>query len=164
VIRVEMSVSTLEKLRDALKTTPDREIGGVLLGQHLGDDVFLIVDLSLQITGGSKQHFVRDPALHKPFIDDFFERTGHDYATFNYLGEWHSHIDVAPIPRSEDIRTMQAHVANPEVNAPFALLVIVRQGKDRNVELSATVFQEERSPAPVSFSISPDQHHAHHAS
>jgi integrative and conjugative element protein (TIGR02256 family) len=164
VIRVEMSVSTLEKLRDALKTTPDREIGGVLLGQHLGDDVFLIVDLSLQITGGSKQHFVRDPALHKPFIDDFFERTGHDYATFNYLGEWHSHIDVAPIPSSEDIRTMQAHVANPEVNAPFALLVIVRQGKDRNVELSATVFQEERSPAPVSFSISPDQHHAHHAS
>lgn len=162
-MRVEMPVSTLEKLRAALKANPDREIGGVLLGQHLGDGAFLIADLSLQITGGTKQHFVRDPVFHKPFIDDFFERTGHDYATFNYLGEWHSHIDVAPIPSSEDIRTMQAHVANPEVNAAFALLVIVRQGKGRNVELSATVFQEGRSPAPVSFAISPDQHHAHHA-
>lgn len=162
-MRVEMYVSTLEKLRAALKATPDREIGGVLMGQHLGDGAFLIVDFSLQITGGTKQHFVRDPALHKPFLDDFFERTGHDYATFNYLGEWHSHIDVPPVPSSEDIRTMQAHVANPEVNAPFALLMIVCQGRGRSVELSATVFQEAHSPAPVSFAISPDQHQAHHA-
>jgi integrative and conjugative element protein (TIGR02256 family) len=159
-MRVAMAASTIEKLRAALKETPDREIGGVLVGQHLGGDAFLVLDLSLQVTGGTKQHFVRDPEVHQPFIDAFFERTGHDYATFNYLGEWHSHIDVPPIPSPEDIRTMEAHVANPAVNTPFALLLIARRGRGRNVELSVTVFQEDHAPAPVSFAITPDSHRA----
>jgi hypothetical protein len=67
-----------------------REIGGVLVGEHVEGETFRLVDFSVQREGGDASHFIRDPAQHEVFLQAFFERTGHDYARYNYLGEWHS--------------------------------------------------------------------------
>ncbi|MET4675960.1 MULTISPECIES: Mov34/MPN/PAD-1 family protein [unclassified Luteibacter] len=153
MMRVTITPQALEKLRAALQHTPDREVGGVLVGQHLGDDLFAVLDLSVQTTEGTRDHFVRDPALHRPFLDAFFERTGRDYATFNYLGEWHSHIHVAAVASGTDVSTMQALVADPAVNAAMAVLVIARLGPLHRLEMSATVFRNGHHPHPVSLSV-----------
>ena len=65
----------------------DREIGGVLVGEHVSEDIFRVVDLSVQISGGTGAHFVRDPELAKAFLEEFFTHTGHDYQRLNYIGE-----------------------------------------------------------------------------
>lgn len=141
-MRLAIAASALATLCQALASTPNREIGGVLVGQHRGDGDFVILDLSVQITEGTRHHFVRDPVLHQPFLDAFFARTEHNYATFNYLGEWHSHVRVAPVPSAEDIDTMQALVANPAANAALAVLLIARGGRSSRIELSTTVFRD----------------------
>lgn len=145
-MRLSIAEAAITALSQALARTPNREIGGVLVGEHRGDDHFVILDLSVQVTEGTRDHFVRDPAQHQPFLDAFFARTGHDYTRFNYLGEWHSHVRVAAVPSGEDIATMQALVANPATNAALAVLLVARRGRRGPVELSTTVFREGYPP------------------
>ena len=87
-----------KRLRQELRRAKAREIGGLLMGEHVRDDVFRVVDISVQRSGGSQTHFVRDPSSHAAQLDAFFARTGNDFTRFNYLGEWHSHPTFEPAP------------------------------------------------------------------
>lgn len=118
-----------------------REIGGVMVGEHVANDTFRIVDLSVQLSGGTAAHFVRDPDKAKAFLDEFFQRTGHDYQRFNYIGEWHSHPRFVPVPSGEDCSTMLELVHDPDVGVNFAVLIIARQRLFGGMELSATLFR-----------------------
>ena len=57
-----------------LKSAGRREIGGVLVGEHLGEDRFRLVDISVQRDHGDSHHFVRNPGEHRTFLDNFFEK------------------------------------------------------------------------------------------
>jgi integrative and conjugative element protein (TIGR02256 family) len=118
-----------------------REIGGVLVGEHVDADVFRIVDISVQSRGGTVAHFVRDPEQHKVFLADFFARTGYDYERFNYIGEWHSHPTFQPLPSGSDISTMFDLVEDPDVGINFAILIIARLHFWQTLEMSATLFR-----------------------
>src|SRR5690242_9125070 len=90
-------------LASALARNGSREIGGVLVGEHVAPNIFRLVDLSVQEHGGTAACFVRRPEHHKPFLDDFFLRTGKNYERFNYLGEWHSHPSFPAVPSHVDV-------------------------------------------------------------
>ncbi|MBD9477390.1 Mov34/MPN/PAD-1 family protein [Pseudoxanthomonas sp. PXM02] len=138
-----------EQLSRELKLAGRREIGGVLVAEYLGDGTFNLMDASVQRHGGTQMTFERDPEQHRQFLADFYQRTGHDYARFNYLGEWHSHPTVAALPSYRDISSMQEIVSDPAVNAPFAVLMIARRRFWRGLELSATVFRPAELPCPA---------------
>jgi [CysO sulfur-carrier protein]-S-L-cysteine hydrolase len=97
-----------------------------LVGEHVADETFRIVDLSVQLSGGTAAHFVRDPGKAKAFLDEFFQRTGHDYLRLNYIGEWHSHPRFMPVSSGEDCTTMLELVHDPVVGVNFAVLIIAR--------------------------------------
>jgi proteasome lid subunit RPN8/RPN11 len=137
------------RLRAELRRARVREIGGVLVGEHLGDTTFQVVDLSVQRSGGSAAHFVRDVAHNNAFLSDFFARTGNDYQRFNYLGEWHSHPLFSAIPSGPDIATMQNIVEDPEVGVNFAVLLIVSLRRRGALELSASAFRQHAAPENV---------------
>src|SRR5258705_7361814 len=101
------------QLQNELRRGGRREIGGLLLAEHLHDEAFRLADVTVQRIGGSAVHLVRDPALNQKQLDQFFE-TG-DYTRFNYLGEWHSHPSFEPRPSFKGIRTMQSIVEDPAV-------------------------------------------------
>jgi [CysO sulfur-carrier protein]-S-L-cysteine hydrolase len=111
------------------------------------------VEVTVQRSGGSPVHFVRDPALNQEQLDDFFERTGADYTRFNYLGEWHSHPCFEPLPSGTDIRAMQSIVEDPAVGVNFLVLMIVRLTRWKQIKVSATVFQANEKPRPVRVSV-----------
>ncbi|WP_425610904.1 Mov34/MPN/PAD-1 family protein [Xanthomonas campestris] len=136
-------------LSKELKLAGSREIGGVLVGEHLGAGRFQVADVSVQRHGGSRTYFKRDPEIHRAFISEFYRRTGCDYARFNYLGEWHSHPSCPAIPSAHDLYSMQSIVEQPEVNVDFALLLVVRQRFWRGLEASATVFRPTTPPIPI---------------
>lgn len=136
-------------LSKELKMAGDREIGGVLVGEHLGEGRFQVADLSVQRHGGTRSSFERDPILHGAFITEFYNRTGHDYARFNYLGEWHSHPTYPAYPSAYDVGSMQSIVEQPEVNVDFALLLVVKRRFWRGLEASATIFRPAERPAPI---------------
>lgn len=146
---------TIKRLRRKLRGRI-REIGGIMVGEHVGHDKFRVVDISFQKRGGTFAHFVRDPAHHKAFLADFFVRTDNDYKRFNYLGEWHSHPAFEPLPSGPDFRTMFELVEDPEVGVNFAVLIIARLRGWSTVELSATLFRPGYTPEAVRVEVEHD--------
>jgi integrative and conjugative element protein (TIGR02256 family) len=129
------------QLTKALRAAGRREIGGVLLGEFVKPGTFKIAEITIQRSGGTFCHFVREPKLHEKAIEQFFARTGRNYERFNYLGEWHSHPSFSTRPSRSDIRSMQRIVSEPSVGANFAALVIVRLTSRLELEMSACVFR-----------------------
>ena len=130
---VSLPPDLIAKFEKALSRAGPREIGGVLVGEHVADAEFRIVDISVQHSGGTVSCFVRKPEKHKGFIKRFFRRTGADYTRFNYLGEWHSHPLYLPVPSAVDFAQMQ-QIVEDGPNAPlFAVLLIVRLGEHKRV-------------------------------
>jgi hypothetical protein len=123
------------------------------MGEHVGNEVFRVVDISVQWSGGSQICFIRNPGNHQSQLRDFFERTGADYSRFNYLGEWHSHPSFDPLPSAVDNETMQSIVEDPTVGANFLVLLIPRLSNDKSIEASATAFRAGAPPISVPVSV-----------
>lgn len=138
----------LIRLESELKRGGRQEIGGLLMGEHINGESFRLADFTVQHEGGSRSHFVRDPAQHKEQLDAFFARTGHDYGRFNYLGEWHSHPSFEPLPSATDMVSMQKLVEDPATGVHFLVLLIVRRSS-RRLEFSALAFRPGHEPSPV---------------
>jgi integrative and conjugative element protein (TIGR02256 family) len=144
-----LSRQILRRLQRELRRGGRREIGGLLMGEHLQGETFRLVDFSVQHSGGTDSHFTRDPSQHQAHLDTFFFKTGSDFARFNYLGEWHSHPSFEPRPSRDDIQTMQSIVEDPNVGVNFLVLVIARL-RWRRLELGAVAFVRNGRPVDVS--------------
>jgi proteasome lid subunit RPN8/RPN11 len=145
VVPHEIQRQLLGDLRKAGK----REIGGLLLGEHIASDRFKVVEITVQHTGGGVATFRRDPTLHRAAIEAFFKRTGCDYQRFNYLGEWHSHPSFATRPSLCDAQEMGALLADPNLGTSFAVLLIARQTMFGGLDANAYVFQLGQEPRHV---------------
>lgn len=148
-MKVILPHTLVKTLATELKRAGVREIGGVLVGEHIGNETFRIADLSVQRSGGSATHFVRDLDHNSAFLKEFFARTGHDYQRFNYLGEWHSHPSFEPLPSAQDLKAMRDIVEDPKVGANFAVLLIVTLARRSTLQLSARAFRAQASPLVV---------------
>jgi proteasome lid subunit RPN8/RPN11 len=127
VIKVIMPKRIEQKMETELKRAGSREIGGVLMGEHLGDNTFRIYEISVQTQGGSWISFVRElPGAMKNAFHQFFRKTNYQYSKYNYLGEWHSHPSFELKPSSRDNQTMLEIVNDRNVGANFAILLIVK--------------------------------------
>lgn len=125
-MRVVLPSNITAKLRAALSAAGTREIGGILMGEHVADGEFVVREVTIQSEGGSFAFFVRAIRSILVPLEQFFRRTGNNYQRFNYLGEWHSHPSFECNPSDRDIRTMLDLVQDERVGANFAVLVILR--------------------------------------
>ena len=135
-----------ERIRRVLRQAGRVEAGGVLMGEHVSEDTFRVVDMTAQRHGGSHVGFVRDPKAHAAELASFFERTKGDYTRFNYLGEWHSHPKAAAAPSATDVAEMVRLVDDPQVGVTFAVLLIVRLTLFHRLVGTAMVFAPCRAP------------------
>jgi [CysO sulfur-carrier protein]-S-L-cysteine hydrolase len=149
MITLQMPPDLIEKLAIALSRAGQREIGGVLVGEHMGTELFRVAGLSIQRAGGNDASFVRNPQNHAAFIERFFRRTCNAYERFNYLGEWHSHPSFEVAPSAVGVHQMQM-IVEEEPDAPlFAILLVLRLQDNWRLRLSATAFKPARSPEAV---------------
>jgi integrative and conjugative element protein (TIGR02256 family) len=146
----------VKRLHRELRRARKREIGGLLMGEHVRDEIFRVVDISVQRSGGSQACFIRNPKDHHAQLQEFFARTGENYSRFNYLGEWHSHPSFDALPSSTDIQTMQSIVADPAVGATFLTLLIVKLSRRKGIEATAIAFRMGASPIMVPVSADAD--------
>jgi integrative and conjugative element protein (TIGR02256 family) len=145
------------RLRRELRRRGRREIGGVLMGEHLGEQRFLVADLTVQHAAGDEVCFTRNLDEHREQLREFFDRTGRDYTRFNYLGEWHSHPSFSPLPSEIDLRTMQSIVSDSRVGVLFAVLIIVRRSWSGQLQLSACAFTPGSGPFNVDVTVESDE-------
>lgn len=129
----------LERLRTALRRAGRNEIGGQLFGEQIAPSAFRVKELTIQRRRGTFARFVVDLYQAARDAAGFFDRTGHQYTQYNYLGEWHSHPSFAVRPSDVDIRSMHDLVRTPDFKGNFAVLMITKlQGEQ--VELGGWVF------------------------
>lgn len=125
------------QLEAALQDAGEREIGGILMGEHVAEATFRVLDLTIQSKGGNAFSFVRQLRAALNSLSAFFHRTRRDYRRYNYLGEWHSHPRFATWPSSTDSATMWEIMDDSRVGAYFVVLLIVRLD---NQQLKANAF------------------------
>jgi len=114
------------QLETALEDAGEREIGGILMGEHVAEATFRVLDVTIQSKGGNAFSFVRQLRTALSSLSAFFHLTRHEYRRFNYLGEWHSHPSFATRPSATDSATMWEIVEDSRVGANFVVLLIVR--------------------------------------
>jgi len=115
----------LETLTQALRRSGHREIGGVLMAEHTGQNHFTVREVSVQ-RRGTLASFVRGLTDALSSIRRFLTDTAHDYTRFNYLGEWHSHPSFEPFPSAQDDASMRQIVEDTRVGANFVVLLIIK--------------------------------------
>lgn len=119
-------------IQTALRKAGRHEIGGILMAEHIGPDKFKVQEITVHRRGAIASFIRRiEDAIGR--LHQFFEHAGHDYARFNYLGEWHSHPSFEPIPSMKDDMSMLQIVQDQAVGANFAVLLVVKL--DSNGEL-----------------------------
>ena len=139
-MKIHLTTDIQKRLICALEKACPYEIGGVLMGEHIDEAEFRIVDLTIQEQLGSVAFFIRLVAdIVKP-LKAFFKRTGYNYRKFNYIGEWHSHPSFQPVPSEKDLQSMQEIVTDSDTSANFAILLIVRLKRGQEIDATATVF------------------------
>lgn len=113
------------KITEALKSAKEKECGGVLMAEHVGVNHFVIRQITVQRTG-SFSRFLREIREALAGIRAYFDGTSHDYAKFNYLGEWHSHPSFAAEPSQTDHESMREIIQDMDVGANFVVLLVLK--------------------------------------
>jgi hypothetical protein len=134
------------QLVHALGQAGQREIGGILMGEHVGLNTFRVKEITIQRKGGTFAAFIRIVEEILAPLLAFFEANKHDYTRFNYLGEWHSHHSFALVPSERDQTTMYKIVMDPQLGAHFVLLLLVKPNHHGQLEESVTVYQPNKPP------------------
>ncbi len=138
-MKLRIGQQTIEGWRKDLKRAGQREIGGVLFGEHVGESDFRIVEATQQMRGGGAGAFRRKGSKARKDLKKLLARYN-DPQHFNYLGEWHSHPNAPSSPSPVDQRTMYRLLAHPEMEAKFLVLLINRLDDAGDLEMSATAF------------------------
>ncbi len=115
----------VEVLLIELKKAGRHEVGGILMGEHVGLNEFKVTNITVHRRGGIAS-FVRciEDAIGKLRL--FFRQTEYDYQRFNYLGEWHTHPLFEPKPSIKDDESMLEIVQDNLIGANFAVLLILK--------------------------------------
>jgi integrative and conjugative element protein (TIGR02256 family) len=130
-----------QQLETALKEAGQREIGGILMAEHVGENTFRVQSLTIQRRGGSIATFLRIVEAFLVPLRKFFRQTDYNYTRFNYIGEWHSHPSFVPEPSKTDHQTMLSIINDPQVGAYFVVLLIVKLDEDEIFVGTVTVYQ-----------------------
>lgn len=146
-MRLEFPKHLRTRLRSEVSRAGRVEIGGILMAEQLAPGDFRLVDFTVDSQKGGAAHFVRSVDDLQAALAKFFDRTGSDYARFNYLGEWHSHPNHLPLPSREDVHSMESLV-HGERDIHFAVLLIVRK-RWCGLMMSATLFNQGHPPQPI---------------
>lgn len=147
-MQLQLPTDVLRRMRRYLLRSGSREIGGILMGEEIGDQEFQIVDFSVDTSSGTRAQFVRNADQHDEALSAFFERTGGEYGRFNYLGEWHSHPSFSVQPSFQDMHAMQ-DLVDGSGGVDFAVLLISRLRWYWSFECSAHLFVRGHSPSEV---------------
>ena len=139
-MRLRVPVEQSDRLRAALARAGSKEIGGQLFGEQLAPSDFRVTELTFQKRSGTFARFFVDLIQAARDAARFFERTKHQYARFNYIGEWHSHPSFVLEPSGTDTGTMLSLVSDTGFRGSFAVMMIVRLDADEKISSKAWLF------------------------
>lgn len=136
-----------EEILAALRPSGRREVGGILLAEHVARDTFAVRNITVHRVG-TFAAFVRRIEDALTPLRQFFGRANEDYTRFNYIGEWHSHPSFAPVPSLPDDLSMHEIVQDKRVGANFVVLLVVKIADDGKLDASVHTYLPDGSKHP----------------
>ena len=146
IMKLQIPPEISHQIVDALRKAGKREVGGILMGEHIGINTFRVKEITIQHKGGTFSTFVRIVEEILAPLLKFFDTNKHDYKRFNYIGEWHSHHSFDLVPSRQDHSTMYDIVLDPEFGAHFVALLLVKLIDNDQLKGSITVYQPNKKP------------------
>lgn len=131
----------------ALQKAGQREVGGILMGEHIGPNLFIVRDITVH-SRGAFASFIRRIEEAIGGLRAFFRETGYDYVRFNYIGEWHSHPSFEPYPSKTDDLSMLEIVQDETVGANFVVLLITKLGSNGELVSTAHTYLPDGARIP----------------
>jgi len=133
-----------EEILAALRSSGRREVGGILMAEHVARDTFAVRSITVH-RRGTFAAFVRRIEDALAPLRLFFRRVNQEYTRFNYIGEWHSHPSFAPEPSPRDDVSMQEIVQDARVGANFVVLLIVKLAGEGKLNASVHTYLPDGS-------------------
>lgn len=124
--KFKLTRGVVSQMRHYVQDTTDREeAGGVLLGRFILDCSDVVVDqitVPVQEDRRSRFRFFRSAREHQQVIFRVWRRSK---GTCNYLGEWHTHPEPAPLPSALDLQTWHQKLSKDRFDSDVLYFVIV---------------------------------------
>lgn len=138
-MKIQVPDIICQEIKKALHIAGEKEIGGILMGEHVAENTFCIRKITIQRNAGTIARFVREVKEIIIPLKKFFQKTKNNYKKYNYLGEWHSHPLFSLTPSHTDSVSMWNIVEDDQVGANFVILMIVHL-HNNDLEASAYVY------------------------
>lgn len=123
--RFQIGLSALVMMRSYVQDAPEKaEAGGILLGRHiLGSDDIIVDDITTPMSDDqrSRFQFFRARRQHQEAIDRAWEKSS---GTCTYLGEWHTHPELSPIPSFIDRLHWQQKLVRDRFDEPIFFVIV----------------------------------------
>lgn len=139
MLNLVLPLEVTNVIQGALRKAGRREVGGILMAEHTALNEFKVQEITVHRRGAIASFIRRiEDAIGRLRV--YFERTGHDYTRFNYLGEWHSHPSFEPLPSLKDDMSMLQIVQDQAVGANFVVLLVVKLNSEGQLMGSAHTY------------------------
>ncbi|QIH37005.1 hypothetical protein G6053_07975 [Sphingobacterium sp. DR205] len=118
-----------------------KEFGGVLVGYYSDDKrTANIIDSILPIDFKSTETtFERGVAGLKEALEDYY----HQNPSLVYIGEWHTHPNVAPVPSYTDYNAMRVIVTADSVSIDNPVMIIIGL-TEKSAEFAFFIYKENK--------------------
>lgn len=140
-LRISIEQSLIDTLVLYGRNHYPKEFGGVLVGYYSDDKATVnIIDSILPIDFKStKTTFERGVEGLKEALEEYYKQN----PSLVYIGEWHTHPNVGPVPSHTDYNAMKVIVAADSVSIDNPVMIII--GLTENSEkLAFYVYMENK--------------------
>lgn len=136
--KVQISSVVLVHLKEEYKKSKYFEIGGILFGRINRNKNIVTIE-KLEVVRSKKKFrlaYVRNNRIAQKLINKVWVESE---GIVNYIGEWHTHPSIAPIPSSTDQTTILEQTFEKRSNYfPYTLLLIIGQNEGMTLTISNT--------------------------
>lgn len=135
---IRLSAKALITLTKLIRESPDRETGGVLLGEHVDEKI--LVHFASGPGNRSKRMrngIVLDVEYAQGCIDTASAMSGR---RIRFLGEWHSHPTPPYTPSGKDVGALKRLASSPTANIDVPVIVIAGLDEEDNLNGKAYVW------------------------
>lgn len=131
-MKILINRTNIQLLNELFKNYNGYEIGGVLLGKAINEDI-IITNIIYNIDKNKLKSdiYIRNISDLKHIMTDIIVKSNYDV---DYIGEWHTHINLSTMYSNIDKKTMN------ELNEDFPELILLIKGK---IDISTFLFTRE---------------------
>lgn len=128
-LSIEANDELLTSLVEEGKRHYPNEFGGFLIGYYSDDNMHLHITDTIMPKDfrASKYSFERSTKGIEKKLNNYFRETPKKF----YVGEWHTHPDMSPIPSLTDISAINAIINNQNACLANPVLLIIGYSKSR---------------------------------